>query len=226
MKAALPVIVIGAGGHAKVLLEALRLLGAPVLGCVSLHAEDHGRLVSGVEVLGADERVEALSPGDVALVNGVGMVSVESRRRAIFERWREKGYSFASVIHPSAVVAGDARLGEGVQVMAGAIVQPGTEVGENSIINSAACLEHDCTVGSHVHVACGAVIAGAVVIGDDAFIGAGATLINNLAVGKGCLVSAGAVVIREVPAGLRVRGVPAEPYGSAWNPSPHERSER
>jgi UDP-perosamine 4-acetyltransferase len=95
---------------------------------------------------------------------------------------------------------------EGVQVMAGAIVQPGVRVGANSVLNSRSSVDHDCVIGSHVHVAPGAVLCGSVVVGDHAFVGAGATVIQGVHIGAGAVIGAGVVVIRNVAKGAVVYG--------------------
>lgn len=204
----LPVIILGGGGHAKVLLEVLLLRHREVLGYTSLDGE--AKTVLGILRLGDDKVVLEYAPDKLRLVNGVGSIGSASSRKRLFDRFQSKGYCFEDVIHPAAVMAADVRLGEGVQIMAGTVVQPGSRVGANAIVNTGAVVDHDCDIGAHVHVAPGAVLSGGVRIQDEAHVGTGAVIIQGLVIGAGSLVGAGAVVVRDVPPGVTVVGVPGK----------------
>lgn len=205
-----PVLVIGGGGHAKVLIEALLAGSALVAGIVDADPARVGESVLGVPVLGGDEVVEQFPPGEILLVNGIGSVRSPELRKRIFERFTSRGYSFAAVVHPSAVIAGDVQLGAGAQVMAGAVIQPGAVIGRNAIVNTRAAVDHDCRIGDHCHLAPGVTLSGDVVVGEAAHIGTGATVIQGITIGDGSTVGAGAVVVRDVPPGVTVTGVPAK----------------
>lgn len=204
-----PLILVGTGGHAKVVLAMLDRLGLTVEGAVTADTALHGGQFLRLPVLGGDEVIWARPPGSVLLVNGIGSVRPMGPRRAVFEAFAERGYSFAQVIDPAAVVAGDSFLGEGIQIIAGAVVQPGCVIGANSIINTRAVLDHDCQLGRHVHLAPGATLSGGVKVGEDAHLGTGSTVIEGIAIGERALVAAGAVVVGPVAADSRVMGVPA-----------------
>jgi sugar O-acyltransferase (sialic acid O-acetyltransferase NeuD family) len=204
----LPVIVIGGGGHAKVLISALLLDRRKVLGFVDLNPA--ASPVLGVKCLGSDTVALAHAPGDVKLVNGVGSVGPGAIRRNVYERFRREGYFFASVVHPSAIVAPEVQMEDGVQIMAGAILQSGSSVGSNAIVNTGAIIDHDCVVGAHVHIAPRAVLSGGVHVEPGAHIGTGACIIQGVTIGAASVVGAGAVVIRDVPAGVTTVGVPAK----------------
>ena len=206
---ALPVILLGAGGHARVLIDALRCVGARILGFTCPEAGRRDELFDDVAFLGGDEAVLARPSGSVYLVNGLGTVASTALRSALYLRFTAKGYRFAQVIHPSAVIASDVRLGEGVQIMAGAVVQPGVRIGDNSLVNTRVSVDHDCEIGAHVHIAPGATLSGAVSVGDGAHIGTGATIIQGITIGGGSLVAAGATVIEPVPDHVTVVGLPA-----------------
>lgn len=208
----LPVIVLGGGGHAKVLIDALKLCGTRIIGVVDPAPHAPNAAILGVPVLGGDEVVYAKDPSEVLLVNALGTVTVSDRRRQLFAGFKQRGFSFASVIHPSSVVAADAVLGEGVQIMAGAVLQAGCRIGENSIVNTRASLDHDCLIGPHVHISPGVTLSGQVVVGEGSHIGTGATVIQGMTIGEGCLVAAGAVVVKPLKAGARARGVPAREF--------------
>ena len=202
-----PILILGAGGHAKVLIDALRSSSGVILGIVD--PSSSVREVLGIPVIGDDSVVEKYAPGEIELVNALGSVCSTKARRALFEKFARAGYKFASVIHPSAVIAADVCLGEGVQVMAGAVIQTGSTIGDNTILNTRACVDHDCEIGAHVHVAPGVTLSGGVRVHDNAHIGCGAVVIQGVEVGASSLVGAGSVVIHAVPPNIRVAGVPA-----------------
>ena len=201
-------ILVGSGGHARVLLSALLLLGRRVLGFVD---PDKTRAeLLGVPYLGGDDAISC-DPGKVLLVNGLGSVgSIENRLR-IYESFRRRGYLFASVIHPDAIIAPEAKLAGGVQIMAGAILQTGCVVEENCIINTGARVDHDCVIQAHAHVAPGAVLSGNVHVGSRSHVGAGATVLQGVHIGSDTIIGAGAVVLSDVPESCTVVGMPARP---------------
>lgn len=205
------VVVLGAGGHARVVVAAVLASGRKVAAIAAPEgAEELARRV-GVPVITDDGAVLDLDAATVDLVVGVGTVSPSPHRRHIFERFRGAGFRFATVVHPAAIVDADVFLGEGTVVMAGAIIQAGCRLGDNVIVNTGAVVEHDCLVGDHVHLASGCVVAGGVQIGAGAVIGAGATVIQSLSIGTGALVAAAAAVVRDIEPDARVGGVPARP---------------
>ena len=212
----LPVIVLGGGGHAKVLVSTLLLQGRKVLGFVAPKPSLPPLL--GIAHLGDDSAVFLHAPQQVRLVNGVGSISSTVLRRAIYEKFRERQYIFETVIHPSAIIAPEVHAEDGVQVMAGVVVQTGSRLGANVIINTGACVDHDCSIEAHAHIAPGVTLSGDVHIGKGAHIGTGASVIQGIKVGAASIVGAGAVVVRDVPAGVTVVGVPAGPIGKAGSP--------
>ena len=207
----LPIIIIGAGGHAKVVIEALRQAGNNVVGVFDTDDAKHGKDVLGVKVLGDESAMFGFDPDNSQLANGLGPIEL---RRTIFERFRDKEFRFVTVRHPSAVIADSAIVREGAQIMAGAVVQPGVTLGENALVNSRASVDHDCGIGKHVHVAPGATLAGGVHVGDGSLVGAGATVLENVRIGEACIVGAGAAVVSDVADGTTVVGIPARPRPS------------
>lgn len=203
-----PVIIIGAGGHAKVLAEALRKQGVKILGALDICPTSKDR-VAELPIIGDDSAIRAYSCDAVELVNGVGSVGDTSRRADIFYKFKNMGYVFCSVIHPTAVVAENCILNEGVQIMAGAVINAGVTIDADTIINTGAIVDHECHIGRHAHISPGVVLSGGVQVDDCCHIGTGATVIQGINIGGHALVGAGAVVIRDVAAGAKVIGVPA-----------------
>lgn len=205
------VIIMGGGGHARVLFELLRASGARVLGFVAPAAE--GSRLDQLPWLGPDSVLFRVDP-DVEVVNGVGSAGHTSRRVAAYERAESAGLRFRTLIHAHAIVEPTATLGIGSQILAGAFVGVSSRVGEDAIINSGALIEHDTVVGPHSHIASGAVLAGDVHIGESTHIGLGARVRQGVRIGSQCVIGAGAVVIDDVPTGTTWVGVPARPVST------------
>lgn len=209
-------IIIGAGGHARVLLDVLRATTeVQVIGLSDADATRRGRAMNGALILGDDDWLQqTYSTDEVVLVNGMGSTRDTHSRRGVFEFFKLRGYQFERVVHGAAVIARDVRLGEGTQVMAGAILQTGAILGDNVLVNSGSVVDHDCRIGDHSHVAPGVTLSGSVIVGTGAHIGTGACVIQGVRIGVNALVGAGAVVVRDVPDGAVVLGVPARQVGS------------
>jgi len=205
------IVGIGAGGHARVLLEIVLLRGEfEIVGLLDEDASRHNREVSGVRILGGDELLKQLfSDGLSTAFLGVGGVGDNRPRARVFERVRSIGFRFVNLIHPAAVVAKSVVMGEGVVLMAGAIVNSGARLGENVIINTGAVVDHDAIIGDHVHIAPGAVLSGGVEVCSYSHIGTGASIRQNVRIGPEALVGVGAAVIGDVGQGETVAGVPA-----------------
>ena len=204
----LPVALIGAGGHAAVCLELLRRQKACLLGYVSpVPSEDlHPQLA----YLGSDDILEAYKPEEVNLVMGIGFVVGSDLRERLYRQYRKRGFRFKTLIHESAVVALDAELKEGAQVMAGAGVQARAVIGENVLVNTRASVDHDTIVESHAAIMPGATICGGVKIGEGCFIGAGATVVQQVFLGNRSVLGAGALALKNLPEGSYAYGAPAK----------------
>jgi sugar O-acyltransferase (sialic acid O-acetyltransferase NeuD family) len=194
-------IVVGAGGHAKVVVATARAMGLAVVGVVDDARERWGKSVLGVPVRGPSEPV--LQDPGAWVVLAIGD-NATRRRRAAGARCR-----FTSVIHPSAVIDATVRIGAGSVVFAGAVIQPDTALGAHAIVNTAASIDHDCVLGEAVHVAPGTRLAGNVTLGDEVFLGIGVVVIPGVTIGARTVVGAGAAVVRDLPAGVVAVGVPA-----------------
>ena len=198
-------LIVGAGGHARVVADILLCRGLPVLGYVDDDPASWGSVRLGLPVLGSVEAWAEHAPG--GLVMGIGD---NAARRAVVGRLGERaGELWRSAVHPDATVAASARLGRGVVIAARAVVNPDALIGDHAIINTGATVDHDCRLGAYCHVAPGANLAGGVEVGEGALIGVGAAVIPYLSVGRWATVGAGAVVVRDVPDGVTATGAPA-----------------
>jgi len=206
-------VLIGGGGHARVIIDALQASGDPrPLGILDAAPELLGTTVFGVPVYGDDTLLpDLVKRGTSHFIVTVGSIGDARLRSTLFERARALGLEAVTVRHPSAVVSPWATIGPGVQLLPAAVVNAGARIGENVIVNSGAIVEHDCTIGDHVHIATGARLASSVNIGTGAHIGAGAVLRQGITVGSRAVIGAGAVVVKDVPADTVVAGNPARP---------------
>jgi sugar O-acyltransferase (sialic acid O-acetyltransferase NeuD family) len=200
---------IGAGGHSRVLEEALNDVGYELSGFVAPSAEG-SRLSEDVPWIGNDEVLLGVDPNSVLLINGVGSAGNTAGRQAVFENYKKHGFEFLQIVSETANVAESASLVEGVQVLAGAIINTDAFIDDNTIINTGAIVEHHSVIGESCHVATGATICGDVTVGNGTHIGAGATIIQGVTIGAKCIIGAGAVVITDVPDGHTAVGVPAK----------------
>lgn len=205
------IVLLGGGGHAKVLIDLIRVLNQyEIIGILDEQLK-LGTEISGFQVIGADDvLIDLHKKGIKNACIAVGSVKDNSKRKTLYEKVKYAGFSIPALVHPSAIISDKSQIQEGVQVMAGAVIQTNCMIGENTIINTGAIVEHDCIIGRHVHICSGAVISGGCEIQDGVFIGAGATLIQGIKVGKNSIIAAGAVVINDVHANAKVMGVPAK----------------
>lgn len=201
------VVVFGAGGHGKVVADALLERREKVLGFVddSLPA---GTTVMDLPVLGPATWLRERS---VRVALGIG--HNEDRARAA-ELCRGATCEFVTVIHPRASVARSAVIGEGAVVLALAVVNAGATIGVGAIINSGCVVEHDCSVGRFAHISPNATMSGNCHVADLAHLGASAVMIPGTALGERSIVGAGATVIRDVPPNVIAMGVPARVHRS------------
>ena len=198
-----PVVILGYGGHARVVLDVLRATGRAVAGILAPDLPV-GAQWEGIPVLGDDDWTLRPEATQYSYTLGVGMLPHRSQlRQRLFSLLQDRRLGMPALVHPSAIVAPDVVLGEGTQLMAGVIVQPGTVIGENVLLNTRVTVDHHSRIGAHVHVAPGAILCGEVQLADRVFIGAGAILIQGVAVGTGAQVAAGATVVKNIAAGIR-----------------------
>jgi sugar O-acyltransferase (sialic acid O-acetyltransferase NeuD family) len=208
------VVIIGSGGHAAVVADAMLAAGRQVLGFTDSDANRHGAQVCGLPVLGDDGVLAQHHPTQVQLANGIGGTRGEALRARVQGALEARGWQFTQVRHPSAVVSPFAEVAGSAQLMARAVVQPRAVVGEGCIINTGAVIEHDVRLGAFVHVACGAVLCGEVQVGSHSHIGAAAVVRQGVVLGAHTVVGAGAAVVRPSVGGMTLVGVPAIELGS------------
>jgi sugar O-acyltransferase (sialic acid O-acetyltransferase NeuD family) len=202
----LPVVVVGAFVHGKVVCEVLQASGATVIGFVDDDPTKHGTEVLGLPVLGP---TESLAGRAVSVALGIGDNIV---RAMIARKVIALGLALRTGVHPTASVSPTARLGRGTVVMAQAAINAEARIGEGVIVNTGAVVEHDCIVGDFAHVSPGSTMGGKSRLGSSAQLGIGATLLPRTAIGEGSIVGAGATVVRDLADGVIAYGVPARAH--------------
>ena len=207
------ILIIGAGGHGKVVADILRAAGSPAAGFIDADPARAGQSVGGLRVLGPVNRLEHLAR-DHGADRAVIAIGDNRARVELAAEVQRAGLALASAIHPAANVASNARLASGVVICMGAAIGAEAQIGELCIVNTNASVDHECVLDVGVHIAPRAALAGRVEVGREAFVGIGASVIQCRKIGSRATVGAGAVVVRDVPADSTVVGVPARAMGS------------
>jgi UDP-perosamine 4-acetyltransferase len=202
------VVIVGAGGHGKVVLDILRCSNAHrVAGFLDADTTLADTEIAGVPVLG---QVNLLPRLKHQRIRGAIIAIGDNRVRASYAKLvQDAGLELISAIHPAASVSETAEVGRNVVIAAGAVVCTHVKLGDSVIVNTAAVIDHECEIGEGAHICPGALLAGRVRIGQGAFIGLGARVLPCLCVGEHSTVGAGATVIRDVPPAATVVGTPA-----------------
>jgi len=193
-----PLLILGGGGHAGVLVDILRQQNREILGVVSPEKPYNCKIFESIPHYDCDEDVLRFDKREVRLVNGIGSLPKKNLRTKMYQRFIAIGYKFETVVESTAIVSTYAELNKGVQVMAGAIIQTGATIGANSIINSGAIVEHDCNIGMYNHIAPGATLSGQVQTADNVHVGTGASVIQAVFIGNNSIIGAGSTITKNI----------------------------
>ncbi len=198
------IILIGGGGHSKVVIDAIKTSRQFDIYGILDSKSPKGTHVLGVKVIGSDVLLPQLFKKGIrnAFIS-IGSIGDCRHRKMIYNKLKKIGFSLPVIIHQKAVVAKDVHVEEGAFVAAGAVINPGTKIGRNTIINTSASIDHDCVIGDFVHVAPGVTLSGGVRVGGYTHIGTGANVIQYIKIGKCCMISAGAVVYHNIRDGQK-----------------------
>jgi sugar O-acyltransferase (sialic acid O-acetyltransferase NeuD family) len=204
-----PLLVLGAGGHGKVVADVARSAGWTLAGFLDDASQLDGTWIWNAEVFSL-ARLRNEAPGLLSAAVALGIGDNRTRERA-HARLLAAGLRIVSVVHASAVVAPTAVLGEGTVVMANASINPDAQLGRGCIVNTGAVVEHDCQLGDYVHLSPNAALGGAVKLGARTHLGLGAVALPGVSIGNDVRIGAGAAAIRDASDGLTLVGVPARP---------------
>ena len=194
------VIILGAGGHARVVADAVRASGGQVVAWAD-RKSGYLQQIDGIPVIGEEEALARRE--EVSYVIGIGDNAI---RRRLAEQY---SLNWQTVCHPSAVISASAIIGPGSVILPGAVVNAGAVIGAHCIINTHAVAEHDARIGAFTHLSPGAVLGGNVTLGEEVHIALGATVRNQISIASGTVVGAGAVVVRDISQSGVYVGVPA-----------------
>jgi UDP-perosamine 4-acetyltransferase len=208
------IVIVGAGGHGKVVLEILRSAESHrIAGFLDADSTLSDTQVAGLPVLG---QINLLPRLRQQKIRGAVVAIGDNRVRSSYAKLVvEAGLELIRAIHPTASVAQTAQIGQNVAIAAGAVVCTEVKLGDSVIVNSGAVIDHECEIGAGSHICPGALLAGRVRVGEGAFIGLGAKILPCLNVGEHATVGAGATVIRDVPPAMTVVGTPARALRTA-----------
>jgi sugar O-acyltransferase (sialic acid O-acetyltransferase NeuD family) len=203
-------VVFGAGGHAKVVIDIIEQQGIfEIAGLLDDDLRHRGRRFFGYAVLGTRADLPALM--STQLAHAIVTIGDNASRAAVAAHLGQHGWRFASAIHPRASIGRGVSIGPGSVVMAGCVINADAFLGAQVIVNSGATVDHDCRIDDAVHIAPGCHLCGGVSVGRGSLLGAGAIVTPGVRIGREVIVGAGSTVIRDVADGARVSGVPARP---------------
>lgn len=195
------VVIIGAGGHGRVVADIAKACGDTVIGFL----DDSNTANNKVNIIGTSADAVNYCDGETELFVAIGNCKVREKIMNSLS-----GAKWYTAIHPSAVISPSAVIGEGTCVMPNAVVNNSAVVGKGVIINTCASVDHDDIIGDYVHIACGARLAGTVTVGNCTWIGIGSTISNNVSVCSNLMIGAGTVVVKDITEEGTYVGVPAK----------------
>ena len=198
-------VIVGDGGHAKVIIDIFLDSGVQPIGCTGVD-RSRGDLL-GIEIIGGDDQLPRLFAAGTR--QAFVAIGDNRKRREISRAVREIGFHLVNAISMRASVSRFARLGAGVAVMPGAVVNAAAEIGDGVIINTGATVDHDCMIGSFAHIAPGTNLGGRVLVGEGALLGIGTRVVPGIKIGDWAVAGAGSVIIRNLEPNIVAAGVPA-----------------
>lgn len=204
-------LLIGAGGHCKVILDLLlNSQEYEVAGIIDLKERLRDN-VFGVKVIGTDSDIPKFyKKGIRHCFISIGSVGNAGLRAKMYNTARRSGFIFPNLVHPSALISYRASLGEGNYIAPGAVINAGARIGNNCIINTGAIIEHDCKLGDFVHLSPGSILSGGVTVGDYSHVGTGSVIIQNLEIGANVIIGAGSVVAKNIRKNMIAYGNPCK----------------
>ena len=198
-------LIVGTGGHARVIIDTMELCGLKAAGMLDLHYKNIEEKIFNYPVLGDYSSIDGYDKDKYNLILAIGDNTVRSE---IFNNLLEKGYHFPSLVHPTAIIIRKTWIGCGVFINAGVIINAGVNISNNVIINTGAIIEHEVNIGEHSHIGPGVKISGRTKIGKKVFLGIGAVVIDKRILADNVIVGAGSVIIKDIESNSVYAGVP------------------
>lgn len=205
------VLLVGAGGHAKSIIDTLRAKSEIKIIGILDKAERVGEYIEDIPIIGIDDDLELYyKKGIRHIVLSIGSVWIPQVRYRLCQKIKAMGYSFPNIVDDTAVLSDRTILGEGVYIGKGAIINTGTSIGDHCVINTGSIVEHDCKIHEFVHIAPGATLCGSVEVHKMTHIGAGATIIQNKKIGSYSVIGSGSVVVTDIAGHMKAYGNPCK----------------
>jgi len=199
----------GAGGHGRVLLDILKDdKGIKVVGFIDENQKLKGQFIDGIEVLGDSSVLSKLKKDGVT--GGIAGVGNNSLRQKMANEIVALGFDLISAIDKNALISKSVKLGKGITIWSGAIINSYANIEDNVIINCGAIIEHECLIKNSAHIGPGAKLAGRVCVGEKSFVGMGANIIEGKIIGNKTIIGAGATVLDNIIDGVVAVGSPAK----------------
>ena len=190
------IILLGGGGHCKSVIEAAESAGYQILGVLDM-PEEVGKEILSTKVIGTDDDIPTYVD-KAEFVITVGFIKNPAIRIKLYNKVKEAGGKFATIVASTAHVSKYATIGEGTVIMHQAFVNAGAKVGNNVILNTFSNIEHDAVIGNQCHISTGTMVNGDCKIGDNCFIGSQSVLANGISVGDDIVVGAGSLVRKSI----------------------------
>ncbi len=205
------VIVIGSGGHAKVVIDILHEMGNVEICGITSKSLNLGSIFVGYQVIGDDTILSQYTNQDYYIAMGLGGYRDNNLREKVYKYIKGLGFNFINVIHPSAIISRTVKLGESIVVFPNVVLNTDVQIGNNSIIATGSTIDHETIIGNNVLVSAGVTIGAYSKINDNALLALGSKVISGITIGNDAVIAAGAVVIKDVSNKEIVFGIPASP---------------
>lgn len=205
------IVIVGSSGHAKVIIDIIEKQGVFHIPGLIDDLKPKGEVCFGYPILGAQKDLPAIVES-LAVIGAIVAIGDNWVRAQTVSTIRQAlpGFQFVTAIHPSAQIARGVSMGAGTVVMAGAVINSDSRIGEHCIINTRASVDHDNRIGDFVTIAPGAITGGNVTIGDYSVLALGAKIIHNIKIGEHTVIGAGSTVLKDIPANVVAFGAPAK----------------
>lgn len=196
-------IIIGAGGHGKVIADIAQSNGYDKISFI----DDKKKSFNCYKVVGTLHNIEKLNLGDCEFIVAIGN---NEARENIQKKLTARGFHITTLIHPSAVISPSVKIGRGTVIMANCVINAGSSIGEGCIINTSSTIDHDCIMHNYVHISPGVHVAGTVEVKDRTWIGIGSSIVNNIRICEDCIFGASSVVIEDIFISGTYVGIPVK----------------
>ena len=201
------IIIVGAGGHARVVIDAVRLNKLDIHGIIDINYSEKSERINGYPLVGGFDYLDHINPKNYDIVIAIGD---NDKRDKYFSKVVKLGFNLPNIAHPTSILSKYVTIGKGVFINSGVIINSMARIGDNTIINTGAIIEHEVIIGKNCHICPGVKLTGRVHIGRNTFIGIGTSVIDHIMINENVTIGAGSVIINNIDKNLTVAGSPAK----------------